>query len=151
MNFKKCVNLLMLKNILWKNSCCFLQNKWQKCSEIKRFLPCFPYWKGLNVPPRDSQCLLEFSQPVGLSYCLTFSPHLFFFNSHRAPNRILLPLKVETLLGPCNILTHLESWEPVLKKITIFSIIDPSWCFSNQSFTFLSSGFQMYIIFIEGH
>lgn len=109
-----------------------------------KFLPCFPYWKGRNVPPRDSQCLLEFSQPVGLSYyCLTFSPHLFFFNSHTALNRILFPLKMETLLWPCSILTHLESWEPALQKIMVLSVIDPTWLFSNQSFTFLSSGFQM--------
>lgn len=103
------------------------RKKWQKCSEGKllKFLPCFPYWKGLNVPPRDSQCLLEFSQLVGLSYCLTFSPHLFFFNSHRAPNSILFPLKMEALLGPCNILTHLESWEPALKKTIFFSWLIP--------------------------
>lgn len=93
--------------------------------KLLKFLPCFPYWKGRNVPPRDSQCLLKFSQPVGLSYCLTFSPHLFFFNSHRAPNRILFPLKMETLLGPCNILTHLESWEPALTKITFFLWLIP--------------------------
>lgn len=120
---------------------------WKK--KLLRFLPCFPYWKGLNVPPRDSQCLLEFSQLVGLSYCLTFSPHLFFFNSHRAPDTILFPFRVETLLGPCNIVTHLESWEPALKKITIFSMIDPTWLFSNQSFTFLSSDLQMHFFFYK--
>lgn len=114
---------------------------WRK--KLLKFLPCFPYWKGPNVPPGDSQCLLEFSQLVGLSYCLTFSPHLFFFNSHRASNRILFPLKMETLMGPYNILTHLESWEPALKKTYLFSVIDPTWLFSNQSFTFLSSDFQM--------
>lgn len=137
---------------LWRNSCCFLQKKlanmfWRK--KLLKFLPCFPHWKGLNVPPRDSQCWLEFSQLMGLSYCLTFSPHLFFFTSHRAPNRILFPLKMETLMEPCNILRYLQSWESALKKTIFFLWLIPLDFFSNQSFTFLSSDFQMLLFLLK--
>lgn len=101
------------------------------------------------MPPVEPHCSSSIFQPVGLSYCLNSSPHLFFFNSRRAPNRTLLPLKwIITLLGPCYIVIHLESQESTFKQITVFRglslLIFPP---PPQSLIFLSSDFQMHINF----
>lgn len=101
------------------------------------------------MPPVQSHCSSSTFQPVGLSYCLNSSPHLFFFNSRRAPSRTLLSLKqIITLLGPCYVVIHLESQESPFKQITIFhGLSQPIFFFSPQSFIFLSSDFQMHINF----
>lgn len=131
---------------LIKNGFCFLWNKGQNQCEEKT-----SDRKGLNMLPVESHCFFGIFQPVGLSYCLNSSPHLFFFNSRRAPNRILLPLKwIVTLLGPCCILIHLESWESTFKQITILHGLS-QLAFLLVNHLLLSSDFQMHINFGKGH